>query len=123
MTQIHQSIITPIRANLSWKTQWESFDKGIIKCWEVGREKAATEPALSQACLNNELPTLVWKGGISSPIKGKKYGSLFYLAMWQGLRNEDLNINTEEERTLTCSKTKVSVTFTQNLTDYEVSIE
>lgn len=67
------------------------------------------------------MPVLAWKGGVDKKIKGKKYGSLFYLATWQGLRGEDLNINQHEEVSLICSKTMVKVTFTPNLLTYETS--
>lgn len=42
-----------------------------------------------------------------------KIGSLQYLAAWQGLRGENLEIDTDAEVTVTCSKTGVPVTFTR----------
>ena len=42
----------------------------------------------------------------------KKYGTLNYLAQWQGLRGDDLDIEPDQEYELTCSKTGMAVTFT-----------
>lgn len=50
--------------------------------------------------------------------KKQKYGTLYYLAMWQGLRGDDLSITLEEETTLTCSITKMNVIFTINMKKY-----
>jgi hypothetical protein len=58
---------------------------------------------------------LPWKGGVEKVIqKKRKYGSLYYLAMWQGLRGEDLNIDADEEPELICSVTKMTVVFTND---------
>lgn len=45
----------------------------------------------------------------------RKYGSLLYLAMWQGMREEDLCINFIEGATLVCARTGVKVFFTADL--------
>lgn len=119
MSLIHRSIQEPIRAGLTWEEEWHATDKGLIISWERGREKALENPELATKCINNELPTLAWKGGVDKPIKGEKFGSLFYLATWQGLRNEDLNIDLEQDVTLVCSKTNVKVIFTSNLLSIE----
>ncbi|SDT49312.1 hypothetical protein [Pseudomonas prosekii] len=50
--------------------------------------------------------------------KLEKYGSLKYLAQWQGLRGEDLDIDLTVEKALTCSRTKMVVTFTPDRTKY-----
>jgi hypothetical protein len=120
-TNIYLSIEEPNRKGLVWEKIWKGPDNGLIACWERGRVKAADNPDLAESCKNGELPVLAWKGGVDKKIKGKKYGSLFYLATWQGLRGEDLNINQHEEVSLICSKTMVKVTFTPNLLTYETS--
>lgn len=98
---------------------WEDHDKGLIKCWEVGRQRATRFPELANQCLAGELPVLGWKGGVSRSLKKlEKYGSLKYLAQWQGLRGEDLNIDLSEERELTCSRTAMVVTFTPDRSKY-----
>lgn len=116
-----RSIEEPIRKRLTWEELWKGSDGGLIACWERGREKAAENINLSQTCKDGELPVLAWKGGIDKKIKGKKYGSLFYLATWQGLRGEDLNINLHQDISITCTRTNVEVIFTPNLLDYETS--
>lgn len=118
---IYRSIEEPNRKGLTWEELWKDSDNGLITCWERGRVKAADNPDLAESCKNGELPVLAWKGGVDKKIKGKKYGSLFYLATWQGLRGEDLNINQHEEISITCSKTEVKVVFTPNLLTYENS--
>ncbi|MBV7510364.1 MULTISPECIES: hypothetical protein [unclassified Pseudomonas] len=120
MTQrIHRSIDTPLRSGLNRDELWEGQDKGLIKCWEIGRQRAARFPELAQRCLAGELPVLGWKGGVSRSLKKlEKYGSLKYLAQWQGLRGEDLDIDLSEERALTCSRTNMVVTFTPDRSKY-----
>ncbi|MCY1457890.1 hypothetical protein D9M71_752210 [compost metagenome] len=62
---------------------------------------------------------LGWKGGVERTLKKReKYGSLKYLAQWQGLRGEDLRIDTSNELTLNCSRTGMVVTFTPDATKY-----
>jgi hypothetical protein len=118
---IYRSVEESSRNGLIWEELWKGSDNGLIACWEQGREKAADNPELAESCKNGELPVLAWKGGVVKKIKGKKYGSLFYLATWQGLRCEDLNINLQDEITLVCSKTLVKVLFTPSLLTYESS--
>lgn len=120
-TNIYRSIEEPNRKGLIWEELWKGSDNGLIACWERGRVKAADNPDLAESCKSGELPVLAWKGGVDKKIKGKKYGSLFYLATWQGLRGEDLNINQHEEISIICSKTQVEVIFTSNLLTYETS--
>jgi hypothetical protein len=56
---------------------------------------------------------LPFKGGVHNALKTKaKYGVSLYVAMWQGLRGEDLCIDTGTEITLTCSQFAVPVIFT-----------
>ncbi|WP_195765768.1 ATP-dependent nuclease [Pseudomonas syringae] len=55
---------------------------------------------------------LGWKGGVnSSEKKIKKNGSLNYLAQWQGIRGENLFIDTSVEKIILCSRTGSSVVF------------
>ena len=61
-----------------------------------------------------------WKGGVERKIKKKtKYGTLFYLAQWQGMRGEDLNIDLSHERELVCSKTGMKVIYTGDMEQYK----
>jgi hypothetical protein len=116
MTAIRRSIDTPIRTGLDWHATWEGEDKGLIKCWEVGRQLAKSKPELAEAAGRDELPATNWKGGVSRTLKKlEKYGALQYLAQWQGLRGEDLAIDPAAEVTITCSKTGMVVTFTPDI--------
>ncbi|POA18115.1 hypothetical protein C1886_18560 [Pseudomonas sp. FW300-N1A1] len=117
--RIHRSIDTPPRTGLTRDQLWEAEDKGLIKCWEIGRERAARFPELAQRCLAGELPVLGWKGGVSRSLKKReKYGSLKYLAQWQGLRGESLDVDLTQEHELTCSRTRMVVTFTPDRSKY-----
>lgn len=109
----------PKREGLSWDARWTGEDNGLITCWEVGRELRAKNPELAARAESGELPVLGWKGGVEkSTKKGEKYGSLFYLAQWQGLRGDDLNIDPSEETQFTCTRTGVKVTYTSDQSKY-----
>ena len=118
-SRIQCSIDAPVRSGLNRDQIWEGDDKGLIKCWEVGRERAARFPDLAQKCIAGELPVLGWKGGISRSLKKlEKFGSLKYLAQWQGLRGENLDIDLSLELVMTCSRTRMVVTFTPDKSKY-----
>ncbi|WP_409317007.1 hypothetical protein [Pseudomonas sp. KCJK9016] len=117
--RIHRPIDSPLRSGLTRNELWEAADKGLIKCWEIGRQRADRFPDLARRCRADELPVLGWKGGVSRSLKkNEKYGSLKYLAQWQGLRGEDLDIDLGAERVMTCSRTKMVVTFTPDRSKY-----
>ncbi|WP_445672677.1 hypothetical protein [Pseudomonas inefficax] len=113
---IHRSHAEPERLHLDWNSTWKSTDLGLIKSWEIGRKLADQKPALAACAKADELPPLNWKGGVSKKLKKReKFGSLHYLAQWQGLRGQDLEIDMDAEITLTCSKTGMVITFTPDL--------
>ena len=117
--RIYRACHEPKREGLSWDERWNGDDKGLITCWEVGRELRKKEPELAERANKGELPVLGWKGGVEKKIKKKeKYGTLFYLAQWQGLRGEDLDIDLLEEREIVCSKTVMKVIFTGDINKY-----
>ena len=117
---VSRKISDPIRTDLTREELWEASDKGLILCWETGRQLAQLNHDLSALAVAGELPVLGWKGGTDRALKkNSKFGSLRYLAQWQGLRGDDLNIDTSAERTLKCVKTGMSVTFTQDSTKYQ----
>lgn len=118
--RIYRSRKEPIRDNLSRSAAWEDSDQGLIISWEIGRSLRVQKPNLAAQAKNGELPILVWKGGVAKkPLaKKQKYGPLFYLAQWQGLRDEDLDIVLSEEKKLTCSRTGVSVIYTNDVKKY-----
>jgi hypothetical protein len=80
---------------------------------------AKKEPELAERARNGELPVIGWKGGVDKKTKNKlKYGTFNYLALWQGLRGEDLNIVLSEEVEIICSRTKMKVIYTDDAAKY-----
>lgn len=123
MTRIYRSFSEPDRENLTWEETWRQEDKGLIKNYEVGRALAKKEPELAEKAKRGELPVLGYKGGVDKTLKKKeKIGALNYIAKWQALRGEDLNLNLDEEIVLTCTKTDMRVTFTMDLEKLKTSI-
>ena len=117
--RIFRSTSESIRINPSYDERWNGDDRGLITCWEVGRKKREAEPDLVEKIENNQLPALGWKGGVDKKLKkNEKFGSLNYLAQWQGIKGEDLNISLTEEITLQCAKTGTIVTYTPDTTKY-----
>ena len=95
---MYRSKDEPIRQCLSTTERWLGADNGLIASWERGKELSVEDPGLRARALAGELVVLGWKGGIEKRTKkGWQYGTLRYLAMWQGLRIRD-----REARGLTC---------------------
>jgi len=119
---ITRSIAEPIRQNLSWEERWRDFDQGLIACWERGREKSNEDPTLAAQARDGWLVVLPSKGGKVNKhgevTNKRKYGPLDYIAMWQGLRGDDLNITLEEKTVLTCTRSKMTVVFTNDPKKY-----
>jgi hypothetical protein len=111
---IQRSIITPVRQNLSWTARWSLADHGLIASWERGREKAAKDPALAARASVGELVVLPWKGGVTKATKTHQHGTFNYLAMLQGLRGEDLNIDDERESVRMCAITGMTITYSRH---------
>jgi hypothetical protein len=81
---------------------------------------ATEQPELARAALAGELVPLPWKGGVEKAILARrKYGTIRYLAMWQGLRGESLSIDTNIEREATCARFGVTIAFTSDAARYE----
>jgi hypothetical protein len=112
---LQRSIAEPIRQGLNWDELWMGPDKGLIYCWERGRELQKENPELTESAKNGELPVMWWIGGVERKLKGKKQGTLFYLATWQGLRGDDLNIDPDGEDTEICTSTGQLVTFKRTI--------
>lgn len=112
----HYPIAAAPRQGHSYAERWEGPDKGLLCCWLRGIEKGREDPHLAAQCLRGELPVLAWKGGIEKALKSKalKVGSMQYLATWQGLRGEDLDIDDEAEPRITCTRTGVTFLYTLN---------
>jgi hypothetical protein len=118
---VTRSIATEIRPGLSYAERWGTLEASAITAWEQGRVLAIERPDLAKAALAGQLPVLAFKGGLSEPLKRKKYGCMEYLAMWQGLRGEDLQIDLDKDVALTCSAHGSTVTFTPDATKYAKS--
>ena len=118
--RIYRSRREPLRTGLSTEQMWKGQDRGLIICWEVGRKIAEREPALAERARKGELPPdLGWKGGVAKRLKKKeKIGTLFYLAQWQGLRGDDLDVDLSSEPELYCTRTGMKVIFTANYEKY-----
>ena len=113
--KIQRNIAEPIRELASWDERWKGFDLGLITCWELGREKALEDKNLADSARAGQLIPLAWKGGVQPSIAlKKKYGTYFYLAMWQGLRGDNLDIDLHENFSITCTLTDVVVVFTSD---------
>ena len=117
--KISRSIGSPKRDTQDFDTLWNADDQGLIACWERGREKALESPELAAQAKLGELVMLPWRGGVEKVIKTKnKYGSLRYVAMWQGMRGDALELDTEEELQMTCTRTGVPVTYTYDISKF-----
>lgn len=102
----------------SFDDRMEGPDKGLLLAWLRGIEKGKESDALKSAALAGELPILPWRGGLERPLKIKeKLGSMYYLAMWLGVRGDDLDIDTDRDVVLVCSKFGVRVRFTWRLVE------
>ena len=113
--QIKRSITENIRDFVDMDHRWRSTDKGLIWCWERGRQMSEEDPELASRARNGELMVLVWKGGVAHGFKGnRKEGTLKYLALWQGLAGKDLDIDTNRSTALVCSLTGVEVVFSED---------
>ena len=117
--KISRSIDSPKRETQDFSTLWDGEDQGLIACWERGREKALESPELAAQAKLGELVLLPWRGGVEKVIKTKnKYGSLRYVAMWQGMRGDDLDLDTEKEFQIICTRTGVPVTYTYDVSKF-----
>ena len=119
--RIFRASSEPDREHLSWDMVWKGPDRGLIRCWEVGRELAMQNPELASMAKSGGLPALHWKGGLVQKLKsGHKYGCLQYLAQWQGLRGDNLDIDLDAEIQIECSRFSTRVTYTGDSRKYAI---
>lgn len=52
--RIYRSMQQAIRKGLTFKERWRAEDRGLIKCWEAGRELAKRDPSIALSATNNE---------------------------------------------------------------------
>lgn len=119
--RVQRSISEPIRLGLTWEESWDGEDGGLIKCWENGRLLRQREPATAAKAERGELPPLEWKGGAEHPLEQKKepkFGVHRYVATWQGLREEDLDVDPLVEVEMVCARTGVAFIYTNDIKKY-----
>jgi hypothetical protein len=116
--RIFRSISEPIRTGLAWHEKWRADDGGLIACWEGGRLMQVEKPDLASQAAVGRLLILPWKGGLPNARSKRRWGTLHYLAMWRGIRGEDLDIDPDRELILTCTETGLAVTFTADKSRY-----
>ena len=119
-TRLRRFVDRPIREGLTWSDMWRGPDKGLIWCWERGRQERLERPDAAARAVKGELVGLDWKGGVKKKLKAdRKTGTFQYLATWQGLRGEDLDIDLEGERVVVCPRTGQVVVFSARVPDEE----
>jgi DNA polymerase-3 subunit epsilon len=127
--RVQRPFDAPPRSELPWDEKWRGPDRGLICCWERGRRLRDENPELAKRAEQGELVTLCFKGGTENidvdedsedgarkkPKSSKRYGVLQYLAAWQGLRGEPLDIDIDTAVTIVCSRAKRAVIFRRSL--------
>jgi hypothetical protein len=107
---------TTRRELATWEERWQRKDQGLIAAWEAGRELALRDPDLALRARRGELVPLPYKGGVATRTKvGRKYGALHYVAMWQGLRDQDLDVVLGRQIEMICTHTEMRVIFTDDV--------
>lgn len=129
LDRVTRKFAEPDRGEMTYDKRWNGDDGGLIVCWENGRKYRQKKPELASKTMNGELPSLVWKGGISDNINlshdtrkngdlNAKYGTLYYLAKLQGLSGRDLDIIPSREIPLMCTRTGWLIIFTGDSKKY-----
>lgn len=122
--KVFRAISEPVRKDPTFDERWGSIELGLITSWEAGREMGLEKPELVEDAKVGRLMVLPWKGGVAKALKTTtKYGVFNYVAMWQGLRGENLNVDPEVEMTMTCTVMNVTVTYTSDFAKYANSVE
>jgi len=117
--RIYRESDAPKREGLDTLARWLGPDKGAIAAWERGREFATERPDLANRARCGELMVLPWKGGMERALKtGQKYGTKRYLAMWQGMRGDALDIDLDLDESRVCSATGMTVIYTSDVSKY-----
>lgn len=113
----HHPIAAPPQQGITYYERWGDLASSLLCCWLRGIEKSQEDPALAAQCRSGELPVLAWKGGLEKQLKSKqvKVGSLQYLATWQGLRGDDMDIDDTAEHRITCSRTGATFQYTSDV--------
>lgn len=112
--RINVPISTGLRSESTPDVLWRGDDKGLIQAWEIGRRQSLDELGVAIRAKQGELPTsTIFQGGhderLTTPVQ---FGSLHYYCMWVGWRCQDLEVDTDQEYPLVCSRTRMGVVFT-----------
>lgn len=114
--RIHERFASPPPFQNDFDARINGPDRGVINAWLAGIAKRTEWPAVARQAEAGELPVLPYRGGIAKPLKNPitKLGSLLYVAMWHGLRGDDLMLDTDHEPSMTCTRTGVRFVYTLN---------
>lgn len=121
--KISISVSRALRSETSPSTLWRGDDRGLIQAWEIGRRQAQQKPKLASKACAGELPASdLFQGGYDKRLEASfQYGSLHYYSMWLGWRGQDLEIDTEQEYPVVCSKNRMGVVYTMASDKYLTS--
>ena len=113
---IQASVNSPPAFEHDYDRRLKGPDHGLINAWLAGIRYAKEHPDVAARAQAGELPVLPYRGGVERTIKSRhKIGALHYLAMWHGLRHENLHLDTGAEPVMICQRTGVPVTFTLDI--------
>lgn len=114
-----RSISEPLRYRPDFDTRWRREDGGLITAWETGRKRAIEHPELAEAARNGALPRMDFDGGHDAALSNSafKYGTMHYLAQLQGLKGEDLDVDSQRDEglQLRCEATGMLTIFTADM--------
>lgn len=93
---------------------WRNDDHGLIHAWELGRRQGTKSSILAEKATRGELPASnLFRGGYEERLTAPfQYGSLHYYCLWMGWKGVDLEVYTEREYPLVCTKTHMGVVYT-----------
>lgn len=113
-------ITTELRTESSPDVLWRGEDSGLIQAWEIGRRQAKKRLSVTDRARLGELPASdLFQGGYDKRLaEAIQYGSLHYYCMWLGWRGQNLEIDTDHEYPMVCSKTRMGVVYTLSSDKY-----
>ena len=114
---VRHSFDNPPPFEVDYAKRNDGPDRGLVNAWLSGIAMRKDKPILAQQAEAGELPVLAFRGGVAKALKTNKpkIGALLYVAMWTGLRGEDLHLDTEQEPSLQCTRHGVTVVYTHSI--------
>ena len=112
--RISVPISSELRSESTPDVLWRGEDKGLLQAWEIGRRQSSDQSDVAKRAKQGELPaSTIFQGGqderLTTPVQ---FGSLHYYCMWLGWRGQDLEVDTDQEYPLVCSRTQMGVVYT-----------